>query len=75
MSKEPSFAVLDAIGHINKELSYSYPYSAGCVTINTAGFHRQTLEDILQHYYKKGFSITIFPSRNKVKISGFMGGL
>lgn len=74
MSDEHSFALLEAIGHINKELSYFYPYTAGHVTINTAGFHRKTLLDILQHYYLKGFSITILPTQNKVKISGFMGG-
>lgn len=75
MSDEPSFAVIEAIGHINKELSYFYPYTAGHITINTAGFQRKTLQNILQHYHKKGFLITILPAQNKVKISGFMGGL
>ena len=63
---------LDAIGIIRRELNYSYPYSAGSVTINCGGFDRKTLLEITKYFMERHCSITINYEKKQVKISGYL---
>jgi hypothetical protein len=67
-----SYASLDAIGVIRRELSSSYPYSAGSVTINCAGYDRKTLLEVLKYFMERHCSININYEKNQVKISGYL---
>ena len=67
-----SYTSLEAIGIIRREINYSYPYSAGSVTINTSGFDRITIEDILKYFMEHHCSISINYEKKQVKISGYL---
>jgi len=67
-----SYAVLDAIGVIRRELNYSYPYSAGSVTINCSGFDKKTLQKVLEYFMKHHCSVSINYEKKQVKISGYL---
>ena len=67
-----SYASLDAIGIIRRELNYSYPYSAGSVTINCGGFDRKTLQDVTRYFMERHCAITINYEKKQIKISGYV---
>lgn len=67
-----SYASLDAIGVIRRELDYSYPYSAGSVTINCDGYNKKTLLEITKYFMERHCSITINYEKKQVKISGYV---
>ena len=67
-----SYASLDAIGIIRRELNYSYPYSAGSVTINCDGYDRKTLLEVTKYFMERHCSITINYEKKQVKISGYL---
>lgn len=66
------YAILDAIGVIRRELSYSYPYKAGSVTINCSGFDKKTMIGIIKHFMECHCSITINYEKQQVKITGYL---
>lgn len=66
--------VLDAMGHIYRILSESYPYTSGSVILNVAGFDRKVLLRILEHCIKDDCSVVVYPEKNQIKIVGFKGG-
>jgi hypothetical protein len=53
-------------------LNYSYPYRAGSVTINCAGFGKKKLEDVIKYFMERHCAITINYEKNQVKISGYV---
>ena len=63
---------LDAIGHIKRELGYSYPYSSGSVTINCSGYDKTVLVYILKWFMDRQASIVINEEKKQVKIIGYM---
>lgn len=67
-----SYASLDAIGIIRRELNYSYPYSAGSVTINCAGFDKKTFLEVTKYFMERHCSISINYEKKQVKISGYV---
>ena len=67
-----SFDTLDAIGIIRRELNYSYPYRAGSVTINCAGFGKKTFLEVTKYFMERHCSISINYEKKQVKISGYV---
>ena len=67
-----SYAVLDAIGVIRRELNYSYPYSACSATINCSGFNKNILQKVLEYFIERHCSISINYEKNQIKISGYL---
>lgn len=68
---ELSFESLDAIRIIRSELNYSYPYSAGTVTINCPGFGKKKMVDVIKYFTAHSCTITINYEKKQVKISGY----
>jgi hypothetical protein len=68
---EFSFESLEAIRMIKRELAYSYPYSAGTVTINCPGFGKKKLKDVIKYFMAQHYTITINYEKKQVKISGY----
>jgi hypothetical protein len=67
-----SFAALDAIGVIKRELEYSYPYKSGSVTINVRGFGTETFKEVINYFMTHHCSITINTEKKQVTISGYL---
>jgi hypothetical protein len=67
-----SFAALDAIGVIRRELQYSYPYKSGSVTINVRGFGTETFKEVIKYFIAHNCSITINTEKKQVTISGYI---
>jgi hypothetical protein len=65
--------LIDALGIIRRELSYSYPYSAGSVTINYDYYPKKILEQILKYFQGRHASIVIFPDKRQIVIKDYMG--
>lgn len=72
LSEERMMIALDAIGHIKRELGYSYPYSPGSVTINCSGYDKTVLVYILKWFMDRQASIVINEEKKQVKIIGYM---
>jgi hypothetical protein len=53
-------------------LNYSYPYRAGSVTINCAGFDKKTLMEVTKYFMERHCAITINYEKKQVKISGYV---
>lgn len=69
---EFSFESLEAIRIIKRELGYSYPYSAGTVTINCPGFGKKKMEDVIKYFITHNCTVTINREKKQVKISGYV---
>ena len=67
-----SFATLDAISIIRRELNYSYPYCAGSVTINCSGFDKKTLQEVTKYFMEHHCVININYEKKQDKISGYL---
>jgi hypothetical protein len=65
--------VMDALGIIRRELGYSYPYSAGSVTINYDNYPKKILERILKYFRDREASIVIYPNKRQIVIKDYMG--
>lgn len=72
LTQEKMEIALDAIGIIRREIGYSYPYSAGSVTINCAGYDKTILHYIVNWFLERQSSINVNYEKNQVKITGYM---
>lgn len=67
-----SFAALDAISVISRELQYSYPYKSGSVTIDVRGFGTETFKEVIKYFMARHCTITINTEKKQVTISGYL---
>lgn len=74
LSEEKMWIAIDAIGIIRRELGYSYPYSAGSVTINCSGYDKTVLHYIVNWFMQRQASIVINYEKKQVVINGYMSG-
>jgi len=72
--EEEDMIVMDAIGILRREISYSYPYCAGSVTFTYSGYPKKILYRILKHFQDKDASIVIHPHLQRITIKDYMGG-
>jgi hypothetical protein len=72
LCEEKQTEVLDAIGHIRKELGYSYPYKAGSVTMNCAGYDKTVVLCIVKHFLDANLSIVVNYEKKTIKFTGYM---
>lgn len=73
MSVDDDTMVMDALGTIRRELGYSYPYSAGSVTIHYNYYPKKVLERILKYFRDRQASIVIQPDKQQIVIKDYMG--
>jgi hypothetical protein len=72
--EEEDMIVMDAIGVLRREISYSYPYCAGSVTFTYTGYPKKILSRILKHFQDRDASIVIQPHLQRITIKDYMGG-
>lgn len=73
MNSDEDWLVIDALGIIRRELGYSYPYSAGSVTIKYDYYPKKILERILKHFRDREASIVIYPDKKQIVIKDYIG--